>query len=220
MFGVPIELIKKGNPEYALRQKGKVAELALGYQGSTGALINMGALDMGIPEEDLPDIVSRWREANKRIRDLWYSMDNAAVQVITQGGSVGINGLLLAREYDYNQGTDCFTIQLPSGRKLYYVSPGIGENQWGNPSISYMGMDQKTKRWKRIETYGGCVWKRRDLILSATSMMRWSLTVPPGLMRTPCWTRWSTSCASPSRGPLICRSTLMAGWAHSSRKTK
>ena len=56
---------------------------------------------------------------------------------------------------DYNQGTDCFTIQLPSGRKLYYVSPGIGENQWGNPSISYMGMDQKTKRWKRIETYGG-----------------------------------------------------------------
>ena len=128
---------------------------ALLYQGSTGALINMGALDMGIPEEDLPDIVSRWREANKRIRDLWYSMDNAAVQVITQGGSVGINGLLLAREYDYNQGTDCFTIQLPSGRKLYYVSPGIGENQWGNPSISYMGMDQKTKRWKRIETYGG-----------------------------------------------------------------
>lgn len=130
-------------------------EQAMLYQGSTGALINMGALDMGIPEEDLPDIVSRWREANKRIRDLWYSMDNAAVQVITQGGSVGINGLLLAREYDYNQGTDCFTIQLPSGRKLYYVSPGIGENQWGNPSISYMGMDQKTKRWKRIETYGG-----------------------------------------------------------------
>ena len=155
MFGVPIDLIKKGNPEYALRQKGKVAELALGYQGSTGALINMGALDMGIPEEDLPDIVSRWREANKRIRDLWYAMDNAAVQVITQGGSIGINGLIITREFDYNQGTDCMTITLPSGRKLYYVSPGIGENQWGNPSISYMGMDQKTKRWKRIETYGG-----------------------------------------------------------------
>lgn len=194
---------------------------------------------MGIPEEDLPDIVSRWREANKRIRDLWYSMDNAAVQVITQGGSVGINGLLLAREYDYNQGTDCFTIQLPSGRKLYYVSPGIGENQWGNPSISYMGMDQKTKRWKRIETYGGklvenCVQAiARDCLADtierleaaglpviSTSMMRWSLTLPHGLMRTPCWTRWSTSCANPSRGPLICRSTLMAGWAHSSRKTK
>ena len=155
MFGVPIELIKKGNPEYALRQKGKVAELALGYQGSSGALINMGALDMGIPEEDLPDIVNRWREANKRIRDLWYSMDNAAVQVITQGGTVGLNGLILAREFDYNQGTDCMTITLPSGRKLYYVSPGIGQNEWGKPSISYMGMDQKTKRWKRIETYGG-----------------------------------------------------------------
>lgn len=155
MFGVPIERIKKGNPEYALRQKGKVAELALGYQGGAGALINMGALDMGIPEGDLPDIVSRWREANKRIRDLWYTMDNAAVQAITQGGSVGINGLIIAREFDYNQGTDCMTITLPSDRKLYYVSPGIGENQWGNPSISYMGMDQKTKRWKRIETYGG-----------------------------------------------------------------
>ena len=155
MFGVPIELIKKGNPEYSLRQKGKVAELALGYQGSTGALINMGALDMGIPEEDLPDIVSRWREANKRIRDLWYTMDNAAVQVITQGGSVGVNGLLLARELDYNQGTDCFTITLPSRRKLYYVSPSIGQNEWGRPSIVYMGVNQQTRRWKQIETYGG-----------------------------------------------------------------
>lgn len=155
MFGVPMELIKKGNPEYALRQKGKVAELALGYQGSTGALITMGALDMGLTEKELPDIVTRWRETNKRIRDLWYSMDNAAVQVITEGGSVGINGLLLTREYDYDNGVDCLTIQLPSRRKLYYISPSIGQNEWGRPSISYMGMDQKTKRWKRIETYGG-----------------------------------------------------------------
>lgn len=155
MFGVPIELIKKGNPEYALRQKGKVAELALGYQGSTGALINMGALDMGIPEEDLPDIVSRWRDANKRIRDLWYKVDAAAVQVITQGGSVGVSGLILAHEWDANQGTDYMTITLPSGRKLFYNAPQIGVNQWGNPSISYMGMDQTTKKWKRIETYGG-----------------------------------------------------------------
>ena len=155
MFGVPIELIKKGNPEYSLRQKGKVAELALGYQGSTGALINMGALDMGIPEADLPDIVTRWRDANSRIRDLWYTMDNAAVQVIANGGSVGVRNLLLSREFDYNQDTDVFTILLPSGRKLYYVSPSLGQNQWGNPSITYMGMDQKTKRWKTIETYGG-----------------------------------------------------------------
>lgn len=155
MFGVPIELIKKGNPEYALRQKGKVAELALGYQGSTGALINMGALDMGIPEEDLPDIVSRWRDANKRIRDLWYKVDAAAVQVITQGGSVGVSSLILAHEWDANQNTDYMTITLPSGRKLFYNAPQIGVNQWGNPSISYMGMNQTTKKWKRIETYGG-----------------------------------------------------------------
>lgn len=155
MFGVPLELIKKGNPEYALRQKGKVAELALGYQGSSGALIAMGALDMGIPETDLPDIVARWREANKRIRDLWYKMDAAAVQVITQGGSVGVNGIIVAREFNYAQNTDYMTITLPSGRKLYYTAPQIGENQWGNPSISYMGMDQSTKKWKRTETYGG-----------------------------------------------------------------
>lgn len=155
MFGVSIELIKKGNPEYALRQKGKVAELALGYQGSTGALINMGALDMGIPEEDLPDIVARWRDANKRIRDLWYKMDAAAVQVITQGGSVGLNCLVLSHEWDANQNTNYMTITLPSGRKLYYNAPMTGENQWGGASISYMGMDQTTKKWKRIETYGG-----------------------------------------------------------------
>lgn len=155
MFGVPIDLIKKGNPEYALRQKGKVAELALGYQGSTGALINMGALDMGIPEEDLPDIVSRWRDANKRIRDLWYKVDAAAVRVITQGGSVGVSSIILAHEWDATQGTDYMTITLPSGRKLFYNAPQIGVNQWGNPSISYMGMDQTTKKWKRIETYGG-----------------------------------------------------------------
>ncbi len=155
MFGVPLELIKKGNPEYALRQKGKVAELALGYQGSTGALIAMGALDMGIPEEDLPDIVSRWRESNKRIRDLWYKMDAAAVQVITEGGSVGVNNIIVSREFNYDQGTDCLTIMLPSGRKLYYVEPQISQNKWGQPSISYMGMDQSSKKWKRIETYGG-----------------------------------------------------------------
>ena len=155
MFGVPLELIKKGNPEYALRQKGKVAELALGYQGGTGALINMGALDMGIPEQDLPDIVNRWRDANKRIKDLWYKLQNAAVQVITQGGSAGVNGLVVSHEWDANQETDYLTITLPSGRKLFYNAPQIGENQWGGASISYMGMDQTSKKWKRIETYGG-----------------------------------------------------------------
>ncbi len=154
MFGVPLERIKKGNPEYTLRAKGKVAELALGYQGSTGALINMGALKMGIPEEDLLDIVNRWRETNRRIRDLWYKMNAAAVQVISQGGSVGLNCLVIAREFDYNQNTDCMTITLPSGRKLYYIAPQLGLNRWGNPSITYMGVNDKNK-WGRIETYGG-----------------------------------------------------------------
>lgn len=155
MFGVPIEKIKKGNPEYALRQKGKVAELALGYQGSVGALIKMGALDMGLTEEELPDIVNRWREANRRIRDLWYSMENAAVQVISEGGSVGVERVVISREYDRNTSTDCMTILLPSGRKLYYINPKLGTNQWDKPSIAYMGMEQSTKRWGTVETYGG-----------------------------------------------------------------
>lgn len=155
MFGVPLELIKKGRPEYALRQKGKVAELALGYQGGPGALKAMGALDMGLTEEELPDIVSRWREANRRIRDLWYSMEAAALQVVTDGGSAGINGLVLAREYDLEHGLDCLSILLPSGRKLYYNAPAVGQNEWGRATIAYTGMDQTSKKWKRIETYGG-----------------------------------------------------------------
>lgn len=155
MFGIPLERIKKGNPEYALRQKGKVAELALGYQGSTGALIKMGALDMGLTEAELPDIVNRWRDANKRIRDLWYSMEAAAVQVIQTGQPVGLRSLVLAREMDAGNDLDFLTIRLPSGRKLYYAHPSLGQNQWGKPSITYMGMDQTTKKWKLIETYGG-----------------------------------------------------------------
>ena len=155
MFGVPIERIKKGNPEYALRQKGKVAELALGYQGGAGALINMGALDMGIPEDDLPDIVQRWRDTNKRICDLWYKMNSSAVEAISTGSSVGVGRLLVSCEYDAVHEVEYLTVLLPSGRKLYYNSPQIGENKWGGPSISYMGMDQTTKKWKRVETYGG-----------------------------------------------------------------
>lgn len=155
MFGVPIERIKKGSPDYALRQRGKVAELALGYQGGAGALIKMGALDMGLSEAELPDIVNRWRDANKRIRDLWYSMEAAAVSTIQSGASIGLHNIILAREIDYNNGLDFLTIRLPSGRKLYYANPSLGVNQWGNPSITYMGMDQTTKKWKRIETYGG-----------------------------------------------------------------
>lgn len=161
MFGVPLERIKKGNPEYELRQRGKVAELALGYQGGVGAMRQMDSghqLD-NLSDDEVKDIVSRWRDTNKRIRDLWYKMESAAVQVITQGGSAGVNNVIVAREFDYTHNKDYMTITLPSGRKLYYIDPQIGQNQWGSPSISYMGVNQASKKggkkWTRIETYGG-----------------------------------------------------------------
>lgn len=155
MFGVPIERIKKGNPEYELRQKGKVAELALGYQGSSGALVAMGALKMGIPESDLPDIVSRWRESNKRIVDLWYSLESAAVSVIESGSPAGVRNLILMREMDPANGLDYLTITLPSKRKLYYAHPSLTTNEWNKPSILYYGTNQTTKQWTQLETYGG-----------------------------------------------------------------
>lgn len=163
MFHVPIEKIKKGNPEYALRQRGKVAELALGYQGGVSAMRRM---DTGHNLDDLSDdevkgIVNRWRETNSMIRDLWNIVDSAAVTVITNGGALTIRSetadavITLACELDVITGTRYMTILLPSGRKLYYPSPEIGVNRWGNPSVSYMGQNQTTKRWERVETYGG-----------------------------------------------------------------
>ena len=173
MFGVPIEEITKGSP---LRQKGKIAELALGYQGSVGALKQMGALDMGLTEEELPEIVHRWRASNKRIVDLWYSMENAALEVMRSGQPVGIKGLILAREGDYNNGQDFLTVTLPSGRKLFYVKPFLAPNQWGNDSIHYWGLNQTTKKWEAQDTYGGKLVENsvqaiaRDCL--AESMMR------------------------------------------------
>lgn len=155
MFGVPIEKIKKGNPEYALRQRGKVATLALGYQGGVGALIAMGALNMGIPEDDLPEIVSKWREANKQIVDLWYKVENAAAHVIQTGYQAGVNGLIFSREFDMENNLDFLTITLPSQRKLYYAHPSLGTNEWGHPSIAYYGVNQTSKQWTPLETYGG-----------------------------------------------------------------
>ncbi|WP_220084970.1 DNA polymerase [Paranoxybacillus vitaminiphilus] len=155
MFGVPIELIKKGNPEYELRQKGKVAELALGYQGGSGALISMGALDMGLTEEELPDIVRRWRASNKRIVDLWYSLENAALSVMRTGQPAGVKGLILARESDIINGLDFLTITLPSGRKLFYAKPFLAENEFGKEALYYYGLNQTSKKWERISTYGG-----------------------------------------------------------------
>jgi len=155
MFGVPLEKIKKGNPEYALRQKGKIAELALGYQGSTGALITMGALNMGLTEDELPDIVSRWRQSNKRIVDLWYKIGGAAIDTMQTGQATGVNGVIFAREGDFENGQDFLTIRLPSGRKLFYVKPFLAPNQWDRDALFYQGMDQTTKKWVNLQTYGG-----------------------------------------------------------------
>lgn len=155
MFGVPLEKIIKGNPEYELRQKGKVAELALGYQGSSGALISMGALTMGLVEEELPEIVQRWRGVNKRIVDLWYGLENAALEVMRTGQPVGVKGLIMAREGDYQNQQDFFTITLPSGRKLFYVKPFLSYNDFGKEALHYYGMDQTSKKWGVVSTYGG-----------------------------------------------------------------
>lgn len=156
MFGVPLERIKKGNPEYSLRQRGKVAELALGYQGGVPAMRQMdtGKLLADLPDEEIKDIVDKWRDTNPKIRNLWYSFNDAAIRVIQNGGSLRVRCCTFARECDCIRGTTCMTISLPSGRKLYYVEPAVGENRWGGPSITYMGVNDKNK-WGRIETYGG-----------------------------------------------------------------
>lgn len=156
MFGVPFERIKKGNPEYSLRQRGKVAELALGYQGGVGAMRNMdtGKLLADLPDSEVQEIVDRWRGTNQKIVGLWDSFNTAAIQVITMGGSVRVRNCVFAREYDIAQQRHVMTILLPSGRKLYYVDPRIGKNRWGNSSIIYKGINDKNK-WGDIETYGG-----------------------------------------------------------------
>lgn len=155
MFHVPIEKIVKENPEYALRQKGKVATLALGYQGGTSALIQMGALSMGLAEEELPDIVQRWRNANPRIRDLWYAVEEAALQVMYTAQPQGIYGLIFRLEGDVIYDQSFLTIQLPSGRKLFYPKPFLSENQFGKQAIHYYTVGQQTHKWEVTSTYGG-----------------------------------------------------------------
>lgn len=155
MFHVPIEKIAKGNPEYSLRQKGKVATLALGYQGGTAALIAMGALNMGLAEEELPDIVQRWRSANPRIRDLWYAVEQAALTTMQTARPQGIYGLIFRYEGDLVYGQSFLTVQLPSGRKLFYPKPFLQENQFGKMAIHYYTVGQQTRKWEVASTYGG-----------------------------------------------------------------
>ncbi len=155
MFGVPVERIVKGNPEYNLRQKGKVATLALGYQGGPAALIAMGALKQGLTEEELPDIVQRWRNTNKRICALWYAVENAALTVMETAQPQGINGLIFALEGDLIYGQSFLTVRLPSGRKLYYPKPFLQENRFGKQAIHYYALGQQSRKWGVDSTYGG-----------------------------------------------------------------
>ena len=155
MFHVPIEKIVKGNPEYALRQKGKVATLALGYQGGPHALVSMGALDMGLTEEELPDIVQRWRNANPRIRDLWYAVEEAALQTMFTAQPQGVRGLIFRLEGDLVFGQSFLTVQLPSGRKLFYPRPFLQENQFGKMAVHYSALGQQSPKWEVTSTYGG-----------------------------------------------------------------
>lgn len=159
MFGIPIEKIVKGNPEYEYRAKGKVATLALGYQGGTAALIRMHALENGLTEEELPEIVQRWRAANPRIKDLWYKIENAALAVMQTAQPQGVNGLVFALEGDMIYGQCFFTVRLPSGRKLYYAKPFLRETEtpYGEvkPALHYYGVGQQSKKWGVTSTYGG-----------------------------------------------------------------
>ena len=155
MFGVPVERIVKGNPEYSLRQKGKVATLALGYQGGVNSLISMGALGMGLTEEELPEIVDRWRQANPRIVDLWYQVGNAALAVMESAQPQAVHGLVFALEGDLLYGQTFLTVRLPSGRKLFYPKPFLKENQFGRPAVHYYTVGQQTRKWEVASTYGG-----------------------------------------------------------------
>lgn len=150
MFGVPIEKIKKGNPEYELRQKGKVAELALGYQGGPGALIQMGALEKGLSEEELPEIVQRWRGSNKRIVDLWHTIQNCTINCLKTGQTQ-----VMQKNIYFSIENGNLVVTLPSKRQLFYIQPRLETNQFGSEALNYMGQNQTTKKWERIPTYGG-----------------------------------------------------------------
>ncbi|GLB61765.1 DNA polymerase [Cytobacillus sp. NCCP-133] len=148
MFKVPIETIDKGSP---LRQKGKIAELSLGYGGSKGALMQMGAIEMGLTEDELPQLVSAWREANPNIVKLWWSIEAAAIKAVKEKAVVKMQYGLT---FHYAKGI--LFIKLPSGRSLAYVRPKIGvDERFGKEQLTYEGTEQGSKQWGRIPTYGG-----------------------------------------------------------------
>lgn len=149
MFGVPV--VKHGVNGH-LRQKGKIAELALGYGGGIGALKAMGADKMGLSDEELDDIVTKWRKASPHIIQLWWDVDGAAKKAIKNPG-VKFRAVHNRIYFVVHHGA--MFIELPSGRHLVYIHPEIGENRFGGESILYNGMEQTTRKWGRLETYGG-----------------------------------------------------------------
>ena len=144
MFHVPMEEITKGSP---LRQKGKLAELGLGFGGAAGALISMGALDMGLTEEELPPLVAAWRKANPHITQFWWDVDAAAIKAVTEKQKTKVGKII----FEYKSGI--LFITLPSGRRLSYVKPRMAVNRFGRDGLTYEGISEN-KKWSRIETYG------------------------------------------------------------------
>ena len=156
MFGVPVE---KHGVNGHLRQKGKIAELALGYGGSVGALKAMGALEMGLSEDELPSLVSAWRQANPKIVQFWWAVDRAVMDAVTRKTTTKTHGIIFSAR------NGMLFITLPSGRSLAYVKPKIGENRFGGDCITYEGIGG-TKKWERIDSYGP---KFVENIVQATS---------------------------------------------------
>lgn len=144
MFGVPV--VKHGENGH-LRQKGKIAELALGYGGSVGALTSMGALEMGLEEEELQPLVNQWRSSNPHITKFWWDVDAAAVKAVKERTSISYKNLC----FTYRSGI--LFVTLPSGRNLSYIKPRMTQNRFGRESLSYEGVGE-SKKWMRIETYG------------------------------------------------------------------
>ena len=168
MFGVPV--VKHGVNGH-LRQKGKIAELALGYGGAVGALTSMGALDMGLQEEELQPLVSQWRNSNPHITKFWWDVDAAAVKAVKERMEVVLGNLC----FTYRSGI--LFVTLPSGRKLSYIKPRMTQNRFGRESLSYEGVGG-SKKWMRIETYGPKLVENivqataRDLLAQAMLRLR------------------------------------------------
>ena len=149
MFKVPVEDIKKGSP---LRQKGKIAELALGYGGGVGALISMGALKMGLEEDELKPLVDTWRQSNPAITRLWREIEKAAINATLDTPS-RIYKSTLPKGLSFDKEAGILFVGLPSGRRLAYVNPEIRDNKFGRPALTYMGVSEGS--WTRLETFGG-----------------------------------------------------------------